>query len=196
MTQTPPPAPKPSVGEHLALTQWHLQRVDGLRGSTVARAGVVLSAAALLLAGNAVAFAQLGDPRLAGHPVVLITLALSLLMSTTLVVVSMAQAAASLITLRESRDLYARDGLPLGLLFNGGETLRRCPNYASFVEQVEAQSTEDILQSGRSALWIGINQYRRRYRRLRQAARSLYWGAGAFVVVLTVALAVVVGAWS
>src|SRR4051794_20979919 len=43
----------------LGLLRWHIERCDRLRASTASRAGVVLSAAAILSAGNAVILSRL-----------------------------------------------------------------------------------------------------------------------------------------
>ena len=178
---------RPGTVESLDLARWHLDRVDGLRASTVSMAAAVLSAAAVLLAGNALVFGQVGDARLARHPLITAGLAVGLVVSTSLVVVSMACSAGSLTTLTRSGDLYQDPGLPPGLVFSGSETLRLCPDYATFNTLCAGQTYDDMLQAARVALWVGIGLHRRRHAAFRRATRVLYWAAAAWLTVLTAA---------
>ncbi|MER5520807.1 hypothetical protein [Streptomyces sp. NPDC002763] len=166
--------------------QWHLDRYDRLRASTASRASVVLSAGAILSAGNAVVLARLidgPDPRI-GSALALLFGA-GLLTSTALVVMSLIFATGVLVTSKASRETFS-DGrdLPLALTFNPSDTVRELRTYTDFKSAVAGQDFTAMLEAAQVELWIGIRQHRLRYLRLRSAARVLRWAAVTFLVSL------------
>ncbi|MFY1687099.1 hypothetical protein [Plantactinospora sp. WMMB782] len=181
----------PSTAERIDLLQWHLDRYDRSRASTSSRASVVLSASAILSAGNAVVLAQLlgGSvaDRLGSVPLVLFTLAS--LVSAGLVVLSLLRAASVLVTIRPSRAILGSgDELPEALVFNGTDTVRRLHSFAEFQAALAGQRDPEIRRAAQVELWIGIQQHRQRYVRLREAVRLLRYAAVAFLAILASAM--------
>lgn len=181
-----PPLERLSNHEHINLLRWHLDRYDRLRASTASRASVVLSAAAILSAGNVVILAQLLNGSGLRMPSWLLgTFTVALIVSTSLVVVSLIVASNVLVTARDSRTLLSAQGdLPPGLLFNGTDTVNLVGSYAQFSATIAGQGEADVRQAAQVELWIGIQQHRHRYVRLRRAVRLLRYAGLAFLLIL------------
>ncbi|SPT51848.1 hypothetical protein [Actinomadura madurae] len=181
-----PERQRPILDEKLDLLKWHLDRYDRRRASTASRASVVLSAGAILSAGNAVILSQLlGAPaaRLDGRLAALF--GTGLLVSMTLVIVSLIRATGVLVTAKSSRETFPEvRHLPTALLFNDSDTVRENASFVQFQDAVETQDHVAIREAAQVELWIGIQQHRRRYLRLRAATRALRWSAAVFLASL------------
>ncbi|GIG90267.1 hypothetical protein [Plantactinospora endophytica] len=181
----------PATAQRIDLLQWHLDRYDRLRVSTSGRASVVLSASAILSAGNAVVLAQLLGGSVADRlaPWLLVLFTALTMVSAGLVVLSLLRAASVLVTPQSSRTMLGDDDvLPAALVFNGTDTVRRLNSFAEFQAALARQGTPEILQAAQVELWIGIQQHRQRYVRLRAAVRLLRYAAVAFLVILAIAM--------
>jgi hypothetical protein len=189
---TSAPAESLDMSEKISLLKWHLDRYDRLRASTASRASVVLSATAILSAGNALVISQLLG---AAHSVTMPAWLLggftaAALGGAALIALSLIRASRVLVTTRDSRSIFAPNGdLPAGLLFNGTDTVRRIPSFRDFQEVVRAQGSQEVLDAAQVELWITIQQHRQRYSQLRLAVRHLRWAAVTFLVILSAALA-------
>jgi hypothetical protein len=168
----------------LELLKWHLGRNDQRRVSTANRASVVLSAAAILLAGNALILSRLlagPDARLT-RPLAAVFGA-GMLASVALVIISLIHASGVLATIRTSRETFGgAQRLPPALLFNDTDTMSQLATFDDFRAAVDTQDYEAILEAAKVELWIGLLQHRYRYLRLRGAIRALRWAAIAFLV--------------
>ncbi|ALG10535.1 hypothetical protein [Kibdelosporangium phytohabitans] len=174
-------APQPQA-EQVALAKWHIDRYDRLRASTASRASVVLSAGALLSAGNAVILVQLLGGW--GNAWLIAAFSLGLAVSGCLVVASLIAAAGVLVTVKDSRTLFAGGAeLPPAPIFNGSYTARHLALFQDFRSAVLAQDTASVLQAAHVELWVVIRQHRHRYDRLRRAVRTLRWAALVFLAV-------------
>jgi hypothetical protein len=174
------------ITNDLTLLRWHIDRYDRLRASTASRAGVLLSAGALLSAANAVIITQLLGSRYERMAAgVLVIFGAATLLDTVLVVLALIQAAGVLTTSRESRETFAHLGpVPVSLVFNGSHTVRELRSFEEFSAAVDAQSPTDAVQAAKGELWVGIHQYRVRYEHLRRAVRLLRWAAVLLPMVL------------
>lgn len=181
-----------TTSEKIKMLRWHLSRYDHLRVSTANRAGVVLSAAALISAANAVVLAEVSGMPADGVPLyALVTCMAVVLASATLVVIAAIRACAVLVTLKDSRTLFDPKGdLPPSLLFNGTDTVRRVGTFDEFRSAIEAQGEADLEQAAQVELWIGIQQHRHRYLRLRSAVRILRYAAAVFLIALVTVVTV------
>jgi hypothetical protein len=181
----------PTLSEKINLLKWHLDRYDRLRASTANRASVILSATAILSAGNAVVFSQLlSGSRATTMPKWLVaTFAVAVLGSAVMIVLSLIRASRVLVTSRDSRSLFAvGDDIPDGLLFNGTDTVRRIERFTDFQEAFSSHGHQEILTAAQVELWFTIHQHRHRYAQLRLAARGLRWSAVLFLAVLAGAI--------
>lgn len=182
----PAVAPEMPHGEMLDLLKWHIDRYDRLRASTASRASVVLSAGAILSAGNALLLTQLLSADadwLTGWWLLAFTVVA--LVDAALVVASLVQAANVLVTARSSRSLLTGGTeLPRSFLFNGTDTVAHLKTFDDFRTVAENQSRAAAREAAEVELWVGIQQHRRRYVRLRESVRLLRLAAIVFVAVL------------
>ncbi len=175
-----------TTSEKIKMLRWHLDRYDRLRGSTANRAGVVLSAAALISAANALLLSEVSSMPARGVPLYALAACMAIVLAgATLVVIAAIRACGVLVTLKDSRTLFdPRDQLPPSPLFNGTDTVRRLQTFDQFREIVAVQSDADLEQAAEVELWIGIKQHRHRYLRLRSAVRILRYAAVVFLAAL------------
>lgn len=177
--------------ERLAVLKWHIDRYDRLRSSTASRAAVVLSAGAILSAGNAVLFGQLlgATKSWLGQWGWLLALTMAVLGSAALVVASLIRAANVLITTRGSREMFRALGdIPVGLVFNSGDTVARLKTFDDFRTAVAGQDHRDMVAAAEVELWVCLHQHRHRYAQLRAAVRLLRHAALAFLAILVLVL--------
>jgi hypothetical protein len=175
----------PSPRDRLDAAKWHIDRYDRLRASTSSRAAVVLSAGAILTAGNAVILSQL----LQNAALVLWLVALctaGLLASAGLIVLAIVRATGVLVSLRLTREMFPDPDPPIGLVFNATDTVRHAPLFEQFDQAVRAQDLNAILGAAHVELWIIIRQHRHRYGKLRGSVKALRLSATIFLSVLAV----------
>jgi hypothetical protein len=172
------------------MIKWHIERYDRLRTSATSRAAVVLSAAALLSAGNAVFLTQI----LGATPVWLTswrlpTVSILSLFSLVLVILALLRAANVLLAPRGSRQIFAgASEAPLSPIFNGSDTVEKFARFDDFQSVLLGQSDAESVEAASVELWICINQHRRRYTQLRSAVNVLRYAGIAFLVVLVAAI--------
>jgi hypothetical protein len=172
-----------SEGNTIEMLCWHLDRYDRQRASTSARASVVLSAGAILFAGNTIVLSRLLEPEMRhlDWRIVMLLLACGVL-SALLIMLSLLRSAGVLVTPRGSRQMFLlNENVPASLVFNGTDTVDQLRTFASFQHVLEAQSRKDNLQAAQIELWICIQQHRYRYRQLCLAVRYLRYAAMSFV---------------
>ena len=186
-----PANPQPSLSEKIVLVRWHLDRYDKLRSSTASRAAVVLSAGALLSAANAVVIVQLLRVDLdRPSPLALASCVLVGLVSFVLIVLAVIRASGVLVTGRDTRRTFAHLGaLPLGLIFNGTDTVAHVRSFEEFSAVFSRQTEADILKAAQVELWVCIQQHRRRYLNLRSSVRILQYASVSLLVLLVLFVA-------
>ncbi|MFI6096316.1 hypothetical protein ACIA8G_12215 [Lentzea sp. NPDC051213] len=173
-----------ALTDQVALVKWHIDRYDRLRASTASRAAVVLSAGALLSAGNAVILAQLFGSSGWDNSWLLAGFSVGLATSASMVVASLIAAAGALVTIKDSRTLFAEGAdLPPSPIFNGSYSSRHLTSFNEFQSVALTQDHAHILEAAHVELWIIVRQHRHRYERLRRAVRILRWAAAVFLVV-------------
>jgi hypothetical protein len=149
---------------------------------------VVLSAGAVIFAGNAIVLSPLlNAPASSLDRWRLVSLLFVALLTSLLLVLSLLYAASVLVTSRGSRTLFLRnESVPPGLVFTASDTVAEVDTFARFKAVLETQTEHDIREAAQTELWICIRQHRYRYLRLRLAVRLLRYAAGSFVFVLAV----------
>jgi hypothetical protein len=174
------------LNAQIDLLKWHLDRYDRLRTSTANRAGVVLSAGAVLCAGDALILTQLYSVPREMMPNWLLALTTVLVVANAvLIVLSLIQASNVLVIMRDSRALLAETGpLPPSTLFNATDTITAAGSFGHFRRLISAQSGMDAVEAATVELWVGLQQHRLRYASLRRSVRLLRWAAIAFLAVL------------
>ncbi|MFZ3555854.1 hypothetical protein [Streptomyces sp. BH055] len=179
-----PGEPEPDFPARLDLLKWHLDRYDRIRDSTASRASVVLSAGAILSAGDAVVLARLLDGPVAhlGKWMSLL-FGIGLLASIALIVLSLIRATGVLVTPRTNRLTRAdTHHLPPGLIFNYPDTVQELGAFDAFRTTIDTQDYQAMVQAAEMELWIIIRQHRHRYNHLCAATRLLRWAAAVFLL--------------
>ena len=175
----------------LELLRWHIDRFDRLRASLAARAGAVLSATAVLVAGEAflgnhyfaVAHKRFWD----------LGMATALATSFGLALGAGWSALITLVNPKAKRD-PRRAALNRGA-FGWPSVVRDYPedhegSAERFAETlIESPGYRATLREGALELWVGIHNHRRRYESLQRAVRVLRICAAAFALLAVFALA-------
>jgi hypothetical protein len=174
----------PTVQEKIELVKWHIVRYDQLRTSAANRASVVLSAGALLSAGNAVVLSELFANQRTVKGIFLILYSAGIIASLSLIVLSLINATGVLVSLRVTRRLFPDEDLPPGLLFNATDTLHSSKSFRDFQTRVAVEDYFQILEHAEVELWIVIQGYKYRYAKLRGAVGELRAAALIFLALL------------
>lgn len=179
-----------SLREKVEFIEWHISRHDQLRVSASSRASIVLSACAILSAGDAVILSQLlGSPAdVKGW--VLAVLSAGIAASAALVVVTVILSTSALISVRSSSKRFPDDDRPVGLLFHAAHTVRRIHSFPQFRAFIEAEHYGQVLEQAEVELWLAMQHYMYRYGKLRGAVIAFRGAAVTFVCVLTASVAV------
>jgi hypothetical protein len=143
---------------------------------------VVLSAGAILSAGNAVVLAQLLGNAERPSDWMLILLSVGIAGSVSLIVLAVIRATEVLVSLRLTRDLFSDKDFPPGIFFNASDTVRHIGSYSELRSSMKASTNADILDWALVELWIVVRQHRYRYSKLRAAVRALRRAAIVFLV--------------
>ena len=173
-----------SLQEKIKLIEWHINRYDQLRASTANRASVVLSACALLSAGNAVILSQVlsSSAEVKGWPLAAISAGITL--SASLIVLSIIQSTAVLISLRPTMQMFPEDDLPAGILFHASDTIRHVKSFLQFRTVIESEHHSQLLEQAEVELWLNMQHYTYRCRKLRKAIVAFRGAALMFLCVL------------
>lgn len=178
--------PSAADGDRLQLLQWHIDRYDRLRSSTSARAAVLLSADAALLAGTILlANGYLMAPKNVGWPVWVIKLCS--IMAIGLGSISISYCTNSIAAWRTTRRWHAKE-IPSRFVFNWGDTLRSVDGFSKFASDFYALNSRQIIDNGTAELWTAILQHRRRHKYLRYGmhafrAATLFFFCASIVVI-------------
>ena len=175
---------RPTVQEKIELVKWHIIRYDQLRTSAANRASVVLSAGALLSAGNAIVLSELFTNPRTVKGIFLFLYSAGIVAGLSLIVLSLINATGVLVSLRVTRRLFPDEDLPPGLLFNATDTLHSSKSFRDFQTLVAAEDYFQILERAEVELWIVIQGYKYRYAKLRGAVGTLRAAALIFLALL------------
>jgi hypothetical protein len=168
---------------NLDAVHWHLAREDGQRAAVSTRAGAVLSANALVVAGTALALSLKGTRSLS--PGVFVA-ALGTLV---LVAGSVTYATQALVMLRRTERRFSEPRSDASMLYNLSGISRRWPAFEEFRAMMMDQSPERQLRAALDELWRLSHLHRYRYLKLRRATWLLL--ASVCLLLATVVLAAV-----
>jgi hypothetical protein len=177
--------------DRLSMLKWHIDRSDRSRSSTAGRASIVLSAGAILSAGNAVLLSQVlgGTTGWLSSGAWLVAITIAVAGSALLVVSSLIKSAGVLLTTRGSRKVFEQLGdIPPGLIFNNADTVQRIRTFEDFRATTASFGPKEMADAAEVELWVCIHQHRHRYIQLRAAVRLLRYAALSFLVILVVVM--------
>ncbi|MFD9369116.1 hypothetical protein ACFWA6_15645 [Streptomyces sp. NPDC060020] len=170
--------------DRLQLAQWHLSRADQLRLGLVNRAGALLSANALVIAGTA--FIS-GSTLSRISPIIGVTALLALAVSA----YSIAQVTGVLTGPRRVPALSRPQSSPIPIAFSYSDTVNEFSSPRAFQDQLLAQSIEEATNDATLELWRCISIHHLRTIKLQRATRGLL--ASAIVLVVMTAEKLLLG---
>lgn len=149
----------------LDMIRWHLSRSDAQRSGLWTRAGAVLTADTLVIAGAALML-TLGTRSSGGSLVAALVALVFVLMSTVEIMRVIA-------AVWEWRRSFPAADSPTPLLFCMLDTVRASTGFADFKEKAAAQTLKEQVDAGMSELWRISVLHTKRIYQLRRAARWL-----------------------
>ena len=179
-----------SLREKIEFIEWHIKRHDQLRVSASSRASIVLSACAILSAGNAVILSQLLGSSAEVKGWVLAVLSAGIAASACLIVVTVILSTSVLISVRPSSKRFPDDDRPTGLLFHAAHTVRHIHSFPQFQALIEGERYGQVLEQAEVELWLAMQHYMYRYGKLRGAVIAFRGAAIIFVCILTASVVV------
>lgn len=173
-----------SLQEKIKLIKWHIKRHDQLRASAASRASIVLSACAILSAGNAVILSQLLSSSADVKGWILAAFSAGIAASVLLIVLTVIRSTSVLISLRPSSKIFPEDDRPPGILFHASDTVRLIKSFHQFQTIIEQERPAQILEHAEVELWLAMHHYMYRYGKLRGAMLAFRAAAIIFFFVL------------
>lgn len=159
-------------GLSLEAVHWHLAREDAQRAAVSTRAGAVLSANTLVVAGTALAFSLKGSKPLS------IWAFVPALCALVLVGGSVVFATQALVMLRSSERRFSQPRTAASTLYSLSRISREWPTFDQFRAAVVDQSPEQQLRGALDELWRHSHLHLFRYRKLRTATWLLLLAIG------------------
>lgn len=171
-------------GLSLEAVHWHLAREDVQRTAVSTRAGAVLSANTLVVAGTALAFSLKGAMPLS------IWVVASAFVALTLAGCSVVYATQALVMLRSTERRFGARRTASSTLYSLSQISQEWATFDDFRAAVIDQTPEQQLRGALDELWRTSHLHLYRYQRLRRAAWLLLLAIGMLVVtVVSAALA-------
>ncbi|MTE17459.1 hypothetical protein [Nocardia aurantiaca] len=163
-------------GLSLEAVHWHLTREDTQRAAVSTRAGAVLSANALVVAGTALAFSLKGT-----RPLSLWVFGPAFC-ALVLVGGSVVCATQALVMLRSSERRFSQPRTAASTLYSLSRISREWPTFDEFRAAVVDQSIEQQLRGALDELWRHSHLHHFRYRKLRQGTWLLLLAIGMLLI--------------
>ena len=145
----------------------------------------MLSACAILSAGNAVILSQLLSNSANVKGWILAVFSAGIAASASLTVLTVMRSTSVLISLRPSRKMFPEDNRPPGLLFHALDTVREINSFSDFRAAIELEDHAQVLEQAEVELWLALHHYTYRYGKLRGAILAFRGAALIFLCVLT-----------
>lgn len=165
----------------LDAVHWHLVREDSQRAAVSTRAGAVLSADALVVAGTALALSLKG-PRSLSLWVFLTALGTLLLVASSVIYGTQA-----LVMLRRTERSFSEPRSDSSTLYALSGISHRWPTFEQFRAAMMDQAPEQQLRGALDELWRVSHLHRYRYLKLRRAAWLLLASVGLLLVTVILA---------
>ena len=150
----------------------------------------MLSACAILSAGNAVILSRLLGSSADVKGWLLAAFSAGIAASVALIVLTVIRSTSVLISLRSSRKMFREDGRPPGLLFHASDTVRHIKTFSQFQAVIEREHHAQVLEQAEVELWLAVRHYMYRYGKLRGAVLAFRGAALIFLCVLTASVIV------
>lgn len=166
-------------GLSLESVHWHLAREDAQRTAVSTRAGALLSANTLVVAGAALAFSLKGAMPLS------IWVFAPAFVALTLVGCSVVYATQALVMLRSTERRFSAQRTASSTLYSLSRISQEWATFDDFRAAVIDQTPEQQLRGALDELWRTSHLHLYRYRRLRRAAWLLLLAIGMLLITVT-----------
>ena len=173
-----------SLQEKAKLIEWQIKRHDQLRASEASRASIVLSACAILSAGNAVILSQLLSSSADVKGWILVALSIGIAASASLIVLTVILSTSALISRRPSRKMFHEDDLAPSILFHASDTVRHIKSFSQFQAAIDQVHHTQVLEQAEVELYLAVRHYMYRYGKLRGAILGFRGAAVIFLCIL------------
>ena len=153
--------------------RWLFNRYDNWRASIASRCSIVLSADALLLAGESFLLDKLFSVGPKFSIEVKIFIVVCIFISLSLIIYSLINATIGIANVfKSSRQSIAKD-TPNRLLFHPSDAVISSKSYNDFLMKYSNLSVEDINNAIWSEIWTLVNLHNQRYQNLRKGIKFL-----------------------
>lgn len=162
------------LDKQLDLIRWLIERSDGLRSSTANRAATVVSACALLIAGNTFFLDKVlsASPEL--NQISKITSVASISSSILLLIISILYATTSIAFVWNiTRKAVSAKNEPYYLYFKARDTVEKFDGIKGLIDEFRSTSKEQMIEYGLGELFLVQAAQHKRYQTLRLALRYL-----------------------
>lgn len=168
--------------------QWMLGRYDNWRASIASRCSIVLSADAILLAGQSFLIDNILDHDIKLDSSLVIILSSAIIVSMILTVLSLLYSTVGIANVFKTSRQMMSSKSPDRYLFHPSDVLRNVDNFEDFYNQYSAANTEEIEKAVWSEIWSLISMHHMRYQRLRKAIKFLVISLPFYVISIVVIL--------
>jgi hypothetical protein len=182
-----------SLQEKIKFVDWHIKRHDQLRASAAGRASIVLSACAILSAGNAIILSQLLSSSSKVKGPSLVVLSAGIAANVLLIVLTVIWSTSVLISVRPSRKMFPEENRPPSLLFHASDTVRYIKSFPQFQAVIESEDYAQVLEQAEVELWLAVHHYIYRYGKLRKAVLAFRGAAIIFLCALIASVIINLG---
>ena len=179
-----------ALDDQLALIRWLIERSDNLRSSTANRAATVVSACALLIAGNTFFLDKVLSANNQISQITRVILVASISVSILLLIVSILYATTTIAFVwKITRAAVTKQKLPQYPYFKARDTFEKFNGVQSFVEEFRNTTKEQMIEYALGELFLVLGAQHKRYQALRFAMRYLLISI-APLIVTTIVMAI------
>ncbi len=154
-------------------TRWMLSRYDSWRASIATRCSIVLSATALLLAGETFLLENIMSKEIAIQEGLFNVLVGAIALSTILLTLSLFYSTTGIANVFKSSREGTAKGTPNRLLFHPSDIINTSGSFEEFVQEYSIKSREEFDKALWSEIWSLVNMHHIRYQKLRKAIKYL-----------------------
>lgn len=181
--------PKLNVEDRIELARWLIERHDTLRESISSRAGIILSADALLITALIFTLDKITAITDQGYSDALrIVFIICIAVSTISTIVSFIFTTNTIVSVWKTSRRTTNTKYHQRLFFNARDTLENFPTFSGFEHQFRELRRDQVLNFALGELWTAQSLYRQRYQSLRYSIRALLFSIIPFLIAMAIIL--------
>jgi hypothetical protein len=169
-------------------SRWLLNRYDNWRASIATRCSIVLSADAILLAGETILLENILNKKLTISHELLIILGLLIIVSMLLLILSLFYSTIGIANVfKSSRRSFAK-ATPNRLLFHPSDVVGASKNFEEFYSKFSNITQNEVNLALWSEIWSLVFMHNQRYQRLKRAISFLVFSLPIYMIVIVLIL--------